>query len=395
MNLLRPLIERFFPPHQPLPAGVYHFQAPENHPFPYRLHLRIEADGHGVLVVNASTVVHLNKTACEYAYHLVQNTPEQQAITEVAKRYRIAKETVERDYHDMIERLNILIDTPDLDPISFLDFERSEPYSGASSAPYRLDCALTYKLPGQALRPQAPEERVRRELVTDEWRAVLDKAWQAGVPHVIFTGGEPTLRSDLCDLIRHAEGLGMVTGLITDGLRLVEASYLQELLQSGLDHIMVLVDPDCDTCWQALNDLIKEDIAVIAHLTINAANLTRLNETIDRLVEMGVQTVSLSEADPQLKQALQSAQQSMAERQLRLVWDLPVPYSSFNPVAVEMAEGIDEATSEDGAGRAWLYVEPDGDVLPGQGRYQSVLGNLLTDPWDTVWNAAKAAAPQV
>ena len=36
-----------------------------------------------------------------------------------------------------------------------------------------------------------------------------------------------------------------------------------------------------------------------------------------------------------------------------------------------------------GAGKTWLYVEPDGDVLPAQGMADNVLGNFLRDPWET------------
>jgi MoaA/NifB/PqqE/SkfB family radical SAM enzyme len=43
----------------------------------------------------------------------------------------------------------------------------------------------------------------------------------------------------------------------------------------------------------------------------------------------------------------------------------------------------------EGAGKAWLYFEPDGDVLPAQGVNQ-VLGNILRDPWAQIWeNAAQ------
>jgi MoaA/NifB/PqqE/SkfB family radical SAM enzyme len=41
----------------------------------------------------------------------------------------------------------------------------------------------------------------------------------------------------------------------------------------------------------------------------------------------------------------------------------------------------------EGAGKAWLYVEPDGDVLPAQGMYDQVLGNMLTDEWQEIWSA--------
>ena len=40
----------------------------------------------------------------------------------------------------------------------------------------------------------------------------------------------------------------------------------------------------------------------------------------------------------------------------------------------------------EGAGRAWLYVEPDGDVLPSQGNSGKVLGNLLRDEWKMIYS---------
>jgi MoaA/NifB/PqqE/SkfB family radical SAM enzyme len=63
-------------------------------------------------------------------------------------------------------------------------------------------------------------------------------------------------------------------------------------------------------------------------------------------------------------------------------WDLPVPYSSLNPVALELKQA--NRNIPEGAGSAWLYVEPDGDVLPQQG-VNRVLGNLLRDPWEKIW----------
>lgn len=391
MNFLRPFIDRFFPPLQPLPAGVYPYQSPENEDPQYRLHLRLEPDGRGVLIVNASTIVHLNGTASEYVYHFVRNTPREQAVAEIARRYRVSKDTVERDYQDLLDRIHTLIDTPDLDPISFLDFERSDMYAGTTSAPYRLDCALTYRLPEASHQPDAPLERVERELSAEEWKAVLDKAWMAGVPHVVFTGGEPTLYDDLCTLIRHAEALGMVTGLITDGHRLTAHDYLDTLLQSGLDHIMLLFDPDLSPDWQALSDLMAADIAVILHLTLTPSVQEHLEEIVERAAAAGVTTFSLSADSPTRRQELEDARQILADRELRLVWDLPVPYSQFNPVALELEEAPDEETPNTGPGHAWLYVEPDGDVLPAQGRYQTVLGNMLNDPWDTIWKQAQAA----
>lgn len=389
MNTFRNLWERIFPPVQPLPAGMYHYQAPAGAPLPYRLHLRLEPDGSGLLIVNASTVIHLNPTAAEYAYHLVKGTPEDQAVTEIARRYDVRKEIVQRDYSDLMSRIQSLIQTQDLDPVAFLDFNREEPYAGAISAPYRLDCALTYRLPEASMGHLAPQDRVSRELVSDEWKQILEKAWNAGIPQAIFTGGEPTMRPDLCGLIAHAEQLGMVTGLITNGLRLSETKYLHELLQSGLDHVMILLDPGEDQSWEAVRDTLVEDIALTVHVTLTRHNASTFEHTLARLAEMGVGNISLSAESADLKDALQAYRRAAADHHMRLVWDLPVPYSSFHPVAVELAEEVpDVAIVEPGNGKAWLYVEPDGDVLPGQGQYQQVLGNLLTDPWDQIWKNA-------
>ena len=50
-----------------------------------------------------------------------------------------------------------------------------------------------------------------------------------------------------------------------------------------------------------------------------------------------------------------------------------------------MARETQQDAIPSGAGTAWLYVEPDGDVLPAQGMPDQVLGNFLRDPWDKIY----------
>jgi len=54
-------------------------------------------------------------------------------------------------------------------------------------------------------------------------------------------------------------------------------------------------------------------------------------------------------------------------------------------VALEVEEA--EEPLPEGAGRAWLYIEPDGDVLRQQGRV-TVLGNAIHDNWGEIWEKA-------
>jgi organic radical activating enzyme len=384
---LREWIEQLFPPPiSPLPPGVYHWQSPPDAPQPHRMHLRIEPNGEGILILDASTVLHLNQTATEFAYHHIKGTPLDEVVREISKRYRVPKSQVIIDFKDFLERLETLLNTPDLDPEIYLDIERHQPYQEPLSAPLRLDCALTYRTEDESIRHVAPVEHVRRELIYEEWQQCLRKAWEAGIPHIIFTGGEPTLRPDLIDLIAFVESLGMVSGLLTTGLRLVEKEYLNRILASGLDHVMIVLDPLNEISWEAIRDVLAADLALTVHLTITPENKTQTQSLIERLARMKVTRMSLSVSHPHLGETLQHARDLVARLGMHLVWDLPVPYSHLNPVSLELNATI-EAPPQ-GAGIAWLYVEPDGDVLPFQGATR-ILGNLLTNPWDIIWERAK------
>ena len=83
---------------------------------------------------------------------------------------------------------------------------------------------------------------------------------------------------------------------------------------------------------------------------------------------------------------MEEARNHAAELDIPIEWDLPVPYSARNPVSLEI-ESSDDDPHSTGAGRAWLYIEPDGDVLREQGRV-TVLGNAITGNWSDIWSKA-------
>jgi hypothetical protein len=366
--------------HQPLPIATHTQQSEPDEPA-YRLHLRLQKDGSGLLVVNASTILHLNPSAAEYAMHMMKGTSPDEVAKTIAKRYNVGKDAALKDYSDFRDRIQTLIHTPDLDPVTFLDFERVAPHSQDLTAPLRLDCALTYRLPAGTQAEYAPTKRVDRELTTAEWQSIMDKAWAAGIPHLTFTGGEPTLREDLPALIAHAEKNGQVCGLLTDGLKLADKDYLKNLLQTGLDHILFILQPDEAASWKALETIMPEDIFTTVHFTVTPKNVAKADEVLTKLAKLEVKSLSLSTSDASLKDEMQKLCEHAPELGMTLRWDLPVPYSADNPVAAEVVD--DEVP--DGAGKVWLYVEPDGDVLPAQGEADKILGNILKDPWEKIY----------
>jgi len=399
MSLLE-TIKSWFEPVKPLPRQVLHYQTPPDAAQQYRLHLRVEEDGRGLLVVNAATVLHLNQTAAEYAHLLIQGAEEEDAARLVARRYQVSRETARADYRRLREHVTTLATTVDLCPVTYLDLERVEPFSAESSAPYRVDLALTYLVDRiGGLDPEA-RRRVDRELTTEEWRRGLSLLWEVGVPHVCFTGGEPTLRDDLVELVRHAEEQGLVTGLLTDGRQLRLRENMDELLLAGLDHVQITLAshrPDIHDAivgqagaWReaeaGLRNALAGDVYVVVHVVVVPTNADSVAETVAYLADLGVPAVALSsplggapeEDRLRLEGALEAAQDAAHEHGLTLVWDLAAPYSHVNPVEVEAGLEPEQVI------RQHLYVEPDGDVLPAQG-YNVVLGNLVRDPWETIW----------
>jgi MoaA/NifB/PqqE/SkfB family radical SAM enzyme len=301
----------------------------------------------------------------------------------MSSRYNIVKSQAYEDYQNFISQIQTIIETPDLDPVTFLNLDRQVPFTGHITAPYRLDCALTYRLPVQNAPEDAPTDRVERELSTSEWNKIINKAWDVGIPQIVFTGGEPTLRDDLPELIFRAESNNQITGLLTDGLRFADKAYLNSLLQTGLDHVMILLNLDNEKTWVALENALDEDLFVASHITLSEKNEDQIEEVISRIANMGVHAISLSALSPEFTSSLDIYREKIAQQDLDLVWNLPVPYSAHNPISFETFN-LEEI---EGAGRAWLYVEPDGDVLTTQGS-TTVLGNFLNDPWNVIWKTS-------
>ncbi len=368
------IFNKLFPPVYRLPPGIY--QATWNiQEKPVRAHLRIHPDGNGTLVLNARVILHLNQTAAEFAYYMCETNPREAVETTIARRYRVSAAQARTDFEDFKARIDTLLTTEDLDPEINLGLERREIHSAGS--PLRADCALTYRtsinLPGRSLA-----DRVKRELTTAEWQTILEKCWQAGIVHIVFTGGEPTTRPDLPELIGIAQAIGQVTGVITDGSRISETRYLHSLLEKGLDHLMIILQDEEEQAWEAVRDALAEDIHLTVHLTVLRGSLQRTKGAIQKLLDLGVNEFSLSAADAAAQPELREAADLIAARGGHLVWNLPVPYSDQNPVALEEGDEYPR-----GAGKAWIYIEPDGDVLPGQDILKPC-GNLLTDEWDAI-----------
>jgi radical SAM protein with 4Fe4S-binding SPASM domain len=381
-----------------------------------RIHLRLDPDGHGTLIVNANRILHLNPTAALMAYHILEKAPEKETIRLIRQQYHVDVRQVRTDLGSLRSQLEELIRPDGACPIHELGLETTMPFSARPTAPYRLDLALTYRCNNNCAHCYNVDHPSlstgsntfgRGELTTNDWKQVIDRAWELGIPHIIFTGGEPTLRPDLPELIARAECNGQITGLNTNARRLSDAQYVESLVEAGLDHVQITLEssePDVhdqmvrtkgafSQTVKGLKNVLASPLFVMTNTTMLRTNVQTIPATLDFLAETGVPTIGLNAliyagrgstvgtglAESELAALLKLARQKTESHGQRLIWYTPTQYCNFDPLALDL--GVKGCT-------AALYnmcVEPDGNVLPCQSYYQP-LGNLLADGWDSIWN---------
>jgi radical SAM protein with 4Fe4S-binding SPASM domain len=243
------------------------------------------------------------------------------------------------------------------------------------------------------------------ELDTASWKKALDLLWQAGIPHIDFTGGEPTTRPDLLELVEYAEKF--VTGLITNGRAMSRLA--KDLKRASLDYVQISIE----SATPEIHDRIvrspgawKETVSGIK-AALDAGLYTSTNTTLTRenaddfpqlirfLASLGVRYIgcnsliktgrgashkdALEEAE--LEAVLRESLKIANELKLEFNWFTPTCYLKFNPLNLGLGPKSCSACITN------MAVRPDGVVAPCQSwLHDEGLGNILTVPWERIFN---------
>ncbi|HEX6141567.1 MAG TPA: radical SAM protein, partial [Geminicoccaceae bacterium] len=178
----------------------------------------------------------------------------------------------------------------------------SDPSDRAVPPPVSLLAELTHRCPLQCPYCSNPLvlERANVELATDDWRRVIGEADELGVLQTHFSGGEPTLRRDLEELVAFASGLGQYTTLITAAV-LLDRARLERLAEAGLDHVQISIQDSDATNANRIGayrdghrkklDVARQVREIGLPLTINwvvhRQNIAHVDEVIELAVELG------------------------------------------------------------------------------------------------------------
>jgi radical SAM protein with 4Fe4S-binding SPASM domain len=373
------------------------------------LQLRVEPQGLGLLVINANTVLYLNETATAHAYFFMQGMRTEDAVKKIKRMYRVNTETAKREQEKLVYTVSTLAQTEKICPVSFLDVKSVEPFTQVYSAPLRMDLALTFRCQNNCVHCYAGGSHETEELTTDQWKQVIDKLHEIGVFIATFTGGEPTLRDDLPELLQYAQNKGIVTGLVTNGRRLKDKDYVEALEKVGLDFVQVTLESHkaeihdkmtgTKGSWketvQGVKNAVTTQIYVTTNTTLSKYNAPDFLETVDFIKELGVtgfgsnsliysgkaSDISSEFTLPleTLKELLPKVKDKANQLGLKFLWYTPTQYCQFDPVSLGL--GIKSCT----ASLVNMCVAPNGDVYPCQSYFES-LGNILKDSWQKIWN---------
>lgn len=296
-------------------------------------------------------------------------------------------------------------------------------YADKMSAPHRMDLMVSAMTRGGAwhcnqkcLHCYAAGQPMgeSRELTTAEWKDVLARLRAANIPQVTFTGGEPTLRDDLVELVDAAQWF--VTRLNTNG-RLLTPQLCRALAEASLDSVQVTLyaadaeahnalvgAPGFDETVRGIRNAV--DAGLIVSVNTPLCSLNRdYAATLRFAAALGVRYATCSGLIPsggaegaesratrlsaeELTEILQSAVAAAHELSMELDFTSPgwLKEETLRSLGLTLVPSCGACLSN-------MAVAPDGTVIPCQSWLGgTALGNILTDDWPAIWDGEACRA---
>lgn len=251
----------------------------------------------------------------------------------------------------------------------------------------------------------------KKELSTEKWKKIIDKCKKAFIPQLTFTGGEPTKREDLVELIEYSKWF--ITRLNTNGVLLTK-ELCQELYEASLDSVQITFysankeehnklvgSNNFDKTVEGIKNAIDSGLPISINTPLCALN-RNYKETLKFLHELGIKYVSCSGliiTGNATKD--ESKETQLSEEELYNILKEATEYAKENLMEISFTSpgwikenklkelGLDIPSC--GACLSNMAIAPDGEVVPCQSWLgtDAGLGNILTTQWEDIWNNPK------
>ena len=352
-----------------------------------------------------------NEISDEQISDIVETT-----ISKLNKIYRFAKhDKIKDDLWNMINLFTAISNKEktdiDIGQISIGDFSKF------MKAPHRIDLMISsmkrdnhWNCNQQCMHCYAANQDYAEtsELTTEEWKKVIDICRKNCIPQITFTGGEPTIRKDLVELVEYSNWF--VTRLNTNGVLLTK-ELCKELYDASLDSVQItlysnnkdihnkLVGADnFDKTVQGIQNAIEAGLNVSINTPLCSLNKDYLS-TIKFAKNLGITYASSSglivtgKARTEESKATQLLTEEITkslEEACKYAEEQEMELSFTSPgwIDEETLRKLKLDIPACGACLSNMAVSPDGNVMPcqswlGEG---SSLGNILNTKWDKIWN---------
>lgn len=339
-------------------------------------------------------------------------------VDKVRKVYRkVPEKELKKDLKRIVSALcDIAYGNNPKEKIGYMTIGEYEPYM---TAPHRMDLMVSSMVKSghwncnqKCLHCYACGQKQAevREISTDDWKKIIDKCRNARIPQLTFTGGEPTIRKDLVELINYSRWF--VTRLNTNGVLLTE-SLCKELYDASLDSVQITLYSHNSEVHNALVGAkrfnytvegIQNAVESGLNVSINTP-LCTLNrdyiETLKFIKNLGVNYVSCSGlivtgnatkeeskvtqlSEDELHSILQDACDYCAENHMEIAFTSP------GWVEEEKLRNLGLIVPSCGACLSNMAISPDGKVIPCQSWLNGeILGDMLMDDWKKIWHNSK------
>lgn len=344
------------------------------------------------------------------------------AVEETHRTYpRTKRQTLASDLHLMLTSLVAI--AQGREPEAEVGLLSLSDYAPEMTAPHRMDLMVSameqngaWHCNQKCLHCYAAGQPMGEtpELSTEQWKTALALLRKANIPQVTFTGGEPTLRSDLVELVQAAAWF--VTRLNTNG-RLLTPQLCAALYQASLDSVQVtlysaegnihnqLVGTNgFNDTVQGIRHAVEAGLIVSVNTPLCSLN-THYAETLRFAHSLGVRYATCSGLIPsgsacgqesrataltpeQLTDILRQAVDTAEELGMELDFTSPgwLEEETLRSLGLHLIPSCGACLSN-------MAVTPDGKVVPCQSWLSDEpLGDLLHDDWADIWNSPRCAA---